>query len=257
MSLVWGTILLVGSVLLGGGLVVFLQNLNKGKIIKILLSLSGGFLLAIAFIHFIPEIYAHGSEGVGYYILLGFLIQLFLEYFSGGIEHGHIHAKDTKGTVPWSLFIALSFHSFFEGMPLEAQFVREAGGQVLDHVEHVGHAHAHSKGEGVQGLLLGIILHKIPVAIALMTLLLASGFKMAKAWLVLIAFALMAPLGMLVGHFGAQNALFNLEIILAVVVGMFLHISTTIIFESSENHKFNFIKLISLLIGVGLAIFAI
>ncbi|WP_107039252.1 ZIP family metal transporter [Brumimicrobium mesophilum] len=259
MSLIWGTIFLVASVLLGGGLVVFLQNLNKGKIIKVLLSLSGGFLLAIAFIHFIPEIYAHGSSGIGYYILLGFLIQLFLEYFSGGIEHGHIHAKDTKGTVPWSLFIALSFHSFFEGMPLEAQFVREAGGQIVDHIEHIGHNHHydHSKGEGVQGLLLGIILHKIPVAIALMTLLLASGFKMAKAWLVLVVFALMAPLGMLVGHYGAENALLNLEIILAIVVGMFLHISTTIIFESSENHKFNFIKLVSLLVGVGLAILAI
>lgn len=256
MSLILGTILLIGSVLFGGGLVVFLQNLNKGKIIKVLLSLSGGFLLAIAFIHFIPEIYAHGSNGIGYYILLGFLIQLFLEYFSGGIEHGHIHAKDTKGTVPWSLFIALSFHSFFEGMPLEAQFMHESGAQVIEHVGHV-HVHNHAKGDGVQGLLLGIILHKIPVAIALMTLLLASGFKMAKAWLVMSIFALMAPLGMLVGHFGAQNALFNLEIILAVVVGMFLHISTTIIFESSENHKFNFIKLVSLLIGVALAMLAI
>ena len=259
MSLAIGTLLLVGSVLLGGGLVVFLQNLNQGKIIKILLSLSGGFLLAIAFIHFIPEIYAHGAEGVGYYILLGFLIQLFLEYFSGGIEHGHIHAKDTKGTIPWSLFIALSFHSFFEGMPLEAQFMKEAGDQVIEHAEHIGnnHHHDHSKGDGVPGLLLGIILHKIPVAIALMTLLLASGFKKVKAWLVLSVFALMAPLGMLVGHYGAQNALFNLEIILAVVVGMFLHISTTIIFESSENHKFNLLKLISLLIGVGLAMIAI
>lgn len=254
MSMIWGTVLLISSVLVGGGLVVFLQNLNKGKLIKVLLSLSGGFLLAIAFIHFIPEIYAHGSENVGYYILLGFLVQLFLEYFSGGIEHGHIHAKDTKGTVPWSLFIALSIHSFFEGMPLEAQFISETGAQVIEQIEH---SHAHTKGDGVQGLLLGIILHKIPVAIALMTLLLASGFKMTKAWLVLGFFALMAPLGMLVGHYGAQSSLLNLEIILAVVVGMFLHISTTIIFESSENHKFNFIKLVSLLVGVGLAIIAI
>ncbi|RFC54655.1 ZIP family metal transporter [Brumimicrobium aurantiacum] len=259
MSLILGAILLVISVLVGGGLVVFLENMNRGKLIKILLSLSGGFLLAIAFIHFIPEIYAHGSSGVGYYILLGFLIQLFLEYFSGGIEHGHIHAKDVKGTIPWSLFLALSFHSFFEGMPLEAQFMVESGEAVAESVHHLHHHahHDHSKGDGVQGLLLGIILHKIPVAIALMTLLLASGFKKSKAWMVLSAFALMAPLGMLVGHYGAKNAWLNLEIILAVVVGMFLHISTTIIFESSENHKFNLIKLISLLLGVGLAMIAI
>lgn len=253
MSLIWGTLLLIGSVLIGGAIVVFLQKLNKQKVIKVLLSLSGGFLLAIAFIHFIPEIYAHGADNVGYYILLGFLIQLFLEYFSGGIEHGHIHAKDTKGSIPWSLFIALSFHSFFEGMPLEAQFLSETTGEI---VEHIGHHH-HYEGDGVQGLLLGIILHKIPVAIALMTLLLASGFKKTKAWMVLFVFALMAPLGMLVGHFGAQSQWLNLELILAVVVGMFLHISTTIIFESSENHKFNFIKLVSLLVGVGMAIIAI
>ena len=75
--------------------------------------------------------------------------------------------------------------------------------------------------------------------------------------IVLFAFALMSPLGMIVGRYGANNDFFNLEIILAVVVGMFLHISTTIIFESSENHKFNFIKLISLLVGVGLAMLAI
>ncbi|HLV42933.1 MAG TPA: ZIP family metal transporter [Brumimicrobium sp.] len=253
MSLIWGTLLLISSVLVGGGIVVFLQNLNRGKIIKVLLSLSGGFLLAIAFVHFIPEIYAHGSADVGYYILLGFLVQLFLEYFSGGIEHGHIHAKDTKGTVPWSLFIALSIHSFFEGMPLAAEFL----GEVTENtIEHIGHHH-HAEGQSLQGLLLGIVLHKIPVAIALMTLLLASGFKKTKAWVVLIAFSLMSPLGMIVGNYGAKNAFFNLEIILAIVVGMFLHISTTIIFESSENHKFNFIKLISLLVGVGLAMLAI
>ncbi|PKR80868.1 ZIP family metal transporter [Brumimicrobium salinarum] len=253
MTIAFGTFLLMSAVLVGGGIVVFLENINRGKVIKILLSLSGGFLLAIAFIHFIPEIYAHGTAKVGYYILLGFLVQLFLEYFSGGIEHGHIHPKDNKGTVPWSLFLALSVHSFFEGMPLEAQFLGET---IEGAVAHVGHHH-HDHGEGVKGLLLGIVLHKIPVAIALMTLLLASGFKKSKAWLVLFIFSLMAPLGMLVGHYGAQNSMLNLEIILAIVVGMFLHISTTIIFESTENHKFNFIKLVSLLVGVGLAVIAI
>ena len=39
---------------------------------------------------------------------------------------------------------------------------------------------------------------------------------------------------------GLVVADFDFNIILAIVVGMFLHISTTIIFETSENHKFNF-----------------
>lgn len=252
-----GASLLVGSVLLGGGIVALLENLNRGKLIKLLLSLSGGFLLAIAFIHFIPEIYVHNGEKIGYYILLGFLIQLFLEYFSGGVEHGHIHVKSKPGAIPWTLFISLSIHSIIEGIPLEGQFHSgEVLSQIVDVQDYDGHNH-HSAVHGVKGLLLGVILHKIPVAIALMTLLLASGFKKWKAWLILFAFALMSPLGIVFGHFGVSNFMFDIELILAVVVGMFLHISTTIIFEASENHRFNFVKLISLLIGVGIAVITI
>ena len=46
---------------------------------------------------------------------------------------------------------------------------------------------------------------------------------------------------------------FDFNIILAIVVGMFLHISTTIIFETSENHKFNFLKLITIFVGCSIA----
>ena len=258
MNEIFGIIILIGSVLFGGLLVVLLQKVDRGQLIKLLLSLSGGFLLAIAFVHFIPEIYVHNGEQIGYYILLGFLIQLFLEYFSGGIEHGHMHVKHKPGAIPWALFIALSVHSFIEGIPLEGQFHND-----LLHLESSSHAHnhaGHSHGtalQGVNGLLLGVILHKIPVAIALMTMLLASGFKKSKAWIVLGAFSLMAPLGVLFGHFGVSRFSTSIELILAVVVGMFLHISTTIIFEAAENHKFNFAKLLSLLIGVAIALFVI
>lgn len=243
---------LIAAVFIGGAIVVFLQKINKTKLIKLLLSLSGGFLLAIAFVHFIPEIYTHHSANVGFYILLGFLIQLILEYFSGGIEHGHIHTHGKKGTIPWTLFFALSFHSFFEGIPLETHIAMENHEHIIGMVEHV---HMHSHTTVMNSLLLGIILHKIPVAIALMTLMISSGFKNSRAWLVLGIFSLMAPLGMLYGKTGLSPE--NLEIVLAIVVGMFLHISTTIIFESSENHKFNFAKLVSLLLGVALAIFVI
>lgn len=258
MNEVIGIIVLILSVLIGGLLVVILQKVDRGRMIKLLLSLSGGFLLAIAFVHFIPEIYMHNGETIGYYILVGFLVQLFLEYFSGGIEHGHMHVKSKPGAIPWSLFLALSIHSFIEGIPLEGQFHADLA--VLDEVMHDhGHAHHHhvSAISGIKGLLLGVVLHKIPVAIALMTMLLASGFTKVKAWLVLGIFALMAPLGVMFAHFGPSSDLLNLEILLAVVVGMFLHISTTIIFEAAENHKFNFAKLFSLLLGVALALFVI
>lgn len=256
-----GVLILILSVLIGGGIVVLLEKTNKNTVIKLLLSLSGGFLLAISFIHLIPEIYIHSGEKVGYYILIGFLIQLFLEYFSKGIEHGHVHTHGAKSTIPWTLFIALSVHSLIEGIPLEAGFHLDvlddhSANQVFtDHAHN--HNHNHRGAEGLRGLFMGVVLHKIPVAIALMTLLIASGFNKIKSWSILFAFSLMAPLGIVFGHFGAAHFLLDMEILLAIVVGMFLHISTTIIFESSENHKFNFVKLLSLLIGVILAVFTI
>ena len=64
---------LIGSVLLGAGIVIFLNGRSQDKTIKLLLSFGGGFLLSIAFIHFIPEIYSKHDYNIGFYILIGFL----------------------------------------------------------------------------------------------------------------------------------------------------------------------------------------
>ena len=228
---------LVGAVVLGGIIVTYLHAANKNKFIKLMLSFSGGFLLAIAFTHFVPELYASETKNIGLFILLGFLIQLVLEFFSGGIEHGHVHVH--KGQkMPWGLFISLSAHSILEGIPLGNQY---AGIEV-------GHHH------GEHSLLFGILFHQLPVAVALMTLLLNTNISKLKAWLILIAFGIMTPLGLTIGLISSTAASFlDFNMILAIVVGVFLHISTTIIFETSENHKFNILKLTSILIGCTLA----
>jgi len=232
---------LVFSVLFGGLIVAFLENADKQNIIKILLAFSGGFLLSIAFIHFVPELYAHSTNNVGMFILLGFLIQLVLEFFSGGIEHGHIHHHGV-GKIPWAILISLGVHSFLEGMPLAAPFV--------GHETATTHHHGND-----QTLLMGIIFHQLPVAIALMTLLMAAKLEKSTAWILLIVFAIMTPAGFLLGYLSnASMASFDFNIILAIVVGMFLHISTTIIFETSENHKFNLLKLVSIICGFVIAI---
>jgi len=228
---------LIIAVVLGGLIVTYLHANNKQKFIKLMLSFSGGFLLSIAFIHFVPELYDSSTKNIGIFILLGFLIQLVLEFFSGGIEHGHVHVhKDQK--MPWGLFISLSIHSFLEGIPLGNQYTGQ----------EVGHHH-----EG-NSLLFGILFHQLPVAVALMTLLISTNVTKLKSWLILIAFSIMTPLGLILGLFSSTAAHFiDFNMILAVVVGMFLHISTTIIFETSENHKFNILKLTSILIGCVLA----
>lgn len=231
---------LILSVVLGGFFVTYLQQTNKAQIIKLLLAFSGGFLLAIAFTHLIPDLYHEESASIGIYILIGFLIQLLMEFFSGGIEHGHVHVH--KGQkMPWGLFLSLSIHSVLEGIPLGNQLM---GFEILSSHHH----------ENDNSLLLGILFHQLPVAIALMTLLINTRLTLIKAWGVLLLFGIMTPIGVLVGMLTLPGE-FGLDyhVILAIVVGMFLHISTTIIFETSENHKFNLLKLLAIFIGCGLA----
>lgn len=239
-ALLLNTLFLIVSVIAGGMLVVFLERKNQKNIIKLTLAFSGGFLLAIAFIHFLPELYHEHNTSIGIWVLVGFLVQLFLEYFSGGIEHGHIHVH-VHHKIPYALLLSLSVHSFIEGIPL-------AG--FGEHTVHEGHHH--------ESLLLGIVLHQFPVAIALMTLLRQSQISIKLSWILLIVFGMMTPLGMLTGWLAETNGNFPyMDLLLAIVVGMFLHISTTIIFETSENHKFNLAKLTAILLGVGLTFFLI
>lgn len=234
--MIWTIIWLILAVVAGGIFVSFFDKHRK-NFIKVMLAFSGGFLLSIAFTHFIPELYGQENERIGLFILIGFLVQLLLEFFSGGIEHGHIHVHKNK-KIPLALLISLSIHSFIEGVPLGA-----------GEIAHDGHAHSEN------GLLLGIIFHQFPVAIALMTLFLKSNMEKIHAWILLLVFSIMTPAGVLFGYLNfAGGSPIDFSMVMAVVVGMFLHISTTIIFETSENHKFNLIKLTAIIVGVAMAL---
>ena len=86
MSLSGQILLLIVSVVLGGLLV---DLFKKSSNLKLLLSFSGGFLLMIIFAHILPESYEALGINTGYFVLCGFLLQIILEYFSKGAEHGH------------------------------------------------------------------------------------------------------------------------------------------------------------------------
>ncbi len=227
-------LVLFSSVILGGLLVTFLK---KSTYLKLLLSFSGGYLLTIIFTHILPETYQDYGSEVGFYILIGFLIQLILEYFSQGAEHGHTHTHGLGKGFPLIIFISLSLHAFIEAIPIVTP---------LPH--HLHHHHS-------DGLFWGIFLHKVPVAIALMTIFKASGQTTIKSWVYVGVFGLMAPLGLIFGSYLTQTVHFKTGWIMAIAIGMFLHISTTIIFESSEGHKINALKLFAIILGFVLGVF--
>ena len=96
----------------------------------------------------------------------------------------------------------------------------------------------------------------MPVAIVLMTFFLQSNIGRPKAYFYLLLFALMAPLGVFAGNLISTLADFHNEI-MAVVIGIFLHISTTILFESSEGHKFSSQKILAIIMGACIAILSL
>ena len=115
------------------------------------------------------------------------------------------------------------------------------------HHHHHHHSHIHDS------LLSAIALHKIPVSMVLTHMLLQSKMKMTKVIVLIVFFSLTSPMGLFISHF-ISDVSFYFQEISALVVGMFLHISTTILFESSEAHQFNKRKAIAIIVGAGIAV---
>ena len=73
--------------------------------------------------------------------------------------------------------------------------------------------------------------------------------------MLLVVFSISAPLGILTGNsLGPALQEDLLRNALGVAIGMLLHISTTIIFESSPEHRFNAARFVAVLIGSALAV---
>jgi zinc and cadmium transporter len=216
-----------------GGISVFLFKGDNHKILKLILSFSGAYLFGITVLHLIPDAYHENDNYVGIFILIGFLFQIIIEQFSDGIEHGHIH-KPTVGhyIFPLGIVISLCLHGFLEGMPI---------------------------AQGSQNqLVFGIGLHHIPAAFVLGSVFLANKQSRNITVFFIFLFAIMAPAGYYFSYALSSGGIGNLQHyfnrIMGIVIGIFLHISTTILFESSDGHKFNVRKMVAVLLGIGVAL---
>lgn len=222
------------SCFLGGASIFFIKRQDQ-TYLKLILSFSGAYLFAITVLHLIPEVYSVKDHNIGLFILAGFLFQVILEQFSHGVEHGHFHTHahgHSHHTFPIGIMISLCLHAFLEGMPLVQSHQNE--------------------------LLFGIALHHIPAAFALASILLQSAQSKKRILFMLVLFALMSPMGYLLSAGISTSSIGNLQQyfgrIMAVVIGIFLHISTTILFESNVDHHFNRKKLIAILLGTSIAL---
>ncbi|MFM7023368.1 MAG: ZIP family metal transporter [Flavobacteriales bacterium] len=225
-------IVLIGAVLLIGSIFLYARVLSASAT-KLLNAFSAAFLIGICFTDILPESYELNPANTGIFVIIGFLTQLLLGVFSGGIEHGHAHPH--KHEIPYAVLASLGTHAFIEGWPLNAH-------------THLQNEHLH------HAMVTGILVHNIPITIVLTNMLKHSGLKNGMILLLLAGFSLLTPLGAIC----ANNWFLSQEMTavpLAIVAGILLHISTTILFEAADSHKFNLIKMVVILLGLGLALF--
>lgn len=212
------------AVILGVVIATVTKN-KKSWNTKLLLSFSGAFLLALTLFELLPEVYEHlDTKLTGLFIMCGIMLQIVLELFSKGAEHGHVHIHKNETAFPWLLFISLCIHSFLEGFPI----------------------HEHND------MVYGVLVHKVPIATLVSMFLFQSNFSKLQVTAFLVVFAAMTPLGTLISNTSGIPDNY-VHIINAIVIGIFFHISTTILFESGEGHKFNLSKFIAIILGVGIA----
>ncbi|WP_143884493.1 ZIP family metal transporter [Chryseobacterium binzhouense] len=202
---------------------------KKEKFAKNLLIISAGFLITICLNEVFPQVYYAEAGNLGIFVIAGVLLQMILEALTKGFEHGHFHYHNESNILPMALMVGLFIHAFIEGIPLA------------------------NETNPFSPYLMGILVHNIPISFILGAFLFnRKGSKASYPSILIVAlFALASPFGMFLGNY------FNPEwqpYFLAVVGGIFLHISSVIIFESNKNHNINWSKIGLVILGVSLAL---
>lgn len=226
----------------------FIKSHNK-RMVELVLAFSGAYLFSLSIIHLLPELFLHAKESeyfnLGIFILIGFFIQILLDLFSQGVEHGHMHVHEGKNIL-LPIFFGLSMHSIIEGLPLGLE-------EQVHECTHEGHHHHHH--DSSSSLFYGIIIHKLPAAFILGILLSKLNISKLNRTLLIALFALMTPLGIGLANIIGESHIEWMDYVMAIVIGSFFHISTTILFESSTKaHKFSLYKITCIILGCLLAL---
>jgi zinc and cadmium transporter len=200
-----------------------------------LLTFTGSFLLGVTTVHLLPESFELLHFEAGWLVLCGFFFQFFLQRYTHGLEHGHDHSDHAShGIVP--MFIGMFIHAFMEGMPLGLDY-QEASAKI--------------------SVLSAIAGHKIPEVILIAAVAMHYFKSPSKVVGMVVCFALMSPLAALLSAQLGEQFTWVAQMVtyaLPFVAGAFIHIATTIFFESSsQSHKLSWQRILAIALGLLLA----
>ncbi|MCS6991153.1 MAG: ZIP family metal transporter [Chitinophagales bacterium] len=230
--LTWQNLVLFVAPLTGGLLALLFRHQAENNY-GVVLSFSGAFLFTAVLVDLFPPLFRNLSEA-GLYLLAGFFFQILLEQLTRGIEHGHFPAQKMSYTTVSALIIGLLTHALLDGIPL---------------------AHHELMAASHRPMLYAISLHKIPEGFALAMVLTASGFCTSRVLGWILTLSLAAPLAV---FFGSSLGQYRPDLLLAFIafaVGSFLHVTTTVLYESEHPaHVVHWGRVAAIVAGAGLAL---
>ena len=244
---------------LAGGLLPTLFKLTHTRL-QLAVSFVAGLMLGLSILGLLPHAVGalHSEHQAAAWLMGGFLLMFFLQRFLPFHHHdvvegnplepcGHPHSLAERSALKlgWvGLTLGLSLHSVFDGLAMAAA------------VASGGHGHSHALGLGTA---MAVILHKPFGALAIITLMTASGAVRSTQYWVNLAFALVTPLGALLFYLGAGSWAHHhpawLGGALAFSAGTFLCIAAADLLPELQFHSHDRIKLsLALLAGLVVAV---
>lgn len=249
MTLAVYCVLVVLASLLGGALPSRLHLTHTR--LQVTVSFVAGLMLGVALLHMIPHAAHYTSiDGTARWAVVGLLVMFFLIRLFHFHEHevamGHGEGEEAPlspapphpHSLGWvGVAVGLSIHSAVDGVALASSTLAEEG-----------------PFAGV-GTFLAVFLHKPLDALAITSLMAASGWPSRTRRLVNVGFALICPLGAALFVIGAgTGSAALLGAALAFAAGAFLCISLGDLLPELQFHRHDRLKLsLALIAGVALA----
>ncbi len=176
--------LLILTLISAAGLLLFAFKKINTTILNLLIALGAGSMLAVSLVHILPESLEQTEYAV-YAFLAGFIVIYIIEELLTPHHHDHTHGDHSHEDphehydhVAVVSFIAIFAHTLLDGLGIRA-------GMGLS--ETAGYA-----------ILFGVAIHQIPVSLSLAAILRESRLAQRIQIILLILFALAAPLGFLI-----------------------------------------------------------
>jgi zinc and cadmium transporter len=190
------------------------------RIIKAMVSLAAGALLATALLHLLPEAFESGKDARALFAVLlgGFLFFFLLEkvelyrhsHHHEGDEHDHHHGFDREeaerfGKGGFSILVGDGLHNFCDGVLIAAAFLADTRLGVLT--------------------ALAVIAHEIPHEIGAYIVLLHAGFSKRRALLFNVLSGCGAMVGGVAGYFALEHSAGALPYLLVFSSASFLYVA--------------------------------